>query len=281
VAASGLRGDYSEAAADGTVPQLWNRYSRDDHEVWRSLLGRQTALVQRHATPEFLEGLERLKLQPNAIPDFARINLLLAQATGWRVVAVPGLIHDQQFFAHLAQCCFPVTVWIRRPDELDYLAEPDLFHDFFGHVPMLLNPVFARFVQAYGAAGPKAVSHNAVHLLARLYWYTVEFGLIRAGIAWKVYGAGILSSAGEITYSVDSPRPHRLVFDLERIMRTNYMIDEFQKCYFVLDDLQQLFRAGYATDFADLYRRLADQEAIAPQSLLPTDQVLPQPVGAG
>ena len=181
------------------------------------------------------------------------MNATLARATGWRIVAVPGLIPEAQFFAHLANRAFPVSVWMRERSELDYLAEPDLFHDFFGHVPLLMNPVFARFMQAYGAAGPKAIAMNAIPMLARLYWYTVEFGLIRAGGGLKAYGAGILSSKGETVYSVESAVPHRVGFDLERVMRTHYLIDDYQRIYFVLDDFEQLFTSGYGTDFAPLY----------------------------
>jgi len=190
------------------------------------------------------------------------------------VVAVPGLIPEEHFFAHLAARAFPVSVWIREPHEMDYLAEPDLFHDFFGHVPLLANPVFARFMQAYGLAGQKAREHGAVALLARLYWYSVEFGLLRTPAGLRAYGAGILSSQGETVYAVESPEPNRVGFDLRRIMRTDYRIDSFQRLYFVIDSFEELFSASYGTDFGPLYELFAGQPALAPEILLPEDRVI-------
>jgi phenylalanine-4-hydroxylase len=187
---------------------------------------------------------------------------------------VPGLIPEQNFYAHLAACQFPVSVWMRNREELDYLQEPDLFHDFFGHVPLLTNPVFAKFMQAYGKAGPKADSHHAIKMLARLYWYTVEFGLIRTPDGLKAYGAGILSSKGETVYSVESPVPNRIGFDLVRVMRTDYLIDDYQKTYFVLESFDELFHAGYDTDFAPIYKRHADESGFAPELVFPSDNVL-------
>lgn len=271
-----LRGNYDQAAADYTVEQQWDHYNEDEHDIWRTLFTRQLQLVQSYAAPEFLQGLELLGAGANHIPRFEEVNRSLAAATGWRIVAVPGLIPEEQFFAHLAHCRFPVSVWIRERSELDYLAEPDLFHDLFGHVPLLSNPVFARFMQAYGAAGPKAKALDAVPLLARLYWYTVEFGLIETPAGLKVYGAGILSSKGETVYSIESPAPHRVAFDLERVMRTQYLIDDLQRIYFVLESFEQLFHAGYDTDFAPLYRQFARTKPIAPEVLLLTDRVLPR-----
>jgi phenylalanine-4-hydroxylase len=269
-----LRGNYAAARPDYTVEQQWDDYSADEHDIWRTLFTRQMALADAHAAPEVLAGLKLLGATADSIPRFASVNRTLAAITGWRVVAVPGLIPEEHFFAHLANRSFPVSVWMRERSELDYLAEPDLFHDFFGHVPLLTNPVFARFMQAYGTAGPKATAHQAVGMLARLYWYTVEFGLIRAPGGLKAYGAGILSSRGETVYSVESPVPHRVGFDLERVMRTQYLIDDFQRIYFVLDDFEQLFSSGYGTDFAPLYDKYRSAEAIAPEVLLPTDRVI-------
>jgi phenylalanine-4-hydroxylase len=262
-----LRGNYEHAAADYTVEQRWEQYGEEEHDIWRTLYARQIGLVATHGAPEVLQGLER-------IPRFSELNRRLDGRTGWRIVAVPGLIPEEHFFAHLARQQFPVSVWMRERTELDYLSEPDLFHDFFGHVPLLANPVFARFMQAYGAAGPKAKAHDGVALLARLYWYAVEFGLIMTPGGLKAYGAGILSSKGETVYSVESPVPHRVAFDLERIMRTRYLIDDFQRIYFVLDSFEQLFHAGYDTDFGPLYERNRDLPPIPPERLLPTDRVI-------
>jgi phenylalanine-4-hydroxylase len=269
-----LRGAYQQTAADYTVEQRWDEYSTGEHEIWRTLYTRQSALLERYAAPEVLSGLNALGIDAAHIPRFSAVNALLAASTGWRIVAVPGLIPEEHFFAHLAARAFPVSVWIRKPHELDYLAEPDLFHDFFGHVPLLANPVFARFMQAYGVAGKKAREHGAVPLLARVYWYTVEFGLLQTPAGLRAYGAGILSSKGETVYSVESDEPHRVGFDLERVMRTDYRIDSFQRVYFVIDSFEQLFRAGYDTDFGPLYDRIGAQPGISPETLLPTDRVV-------
>jgi phenylalanine-4-hydroxylase len=189
-------------------------------------------------------------------------------------VAVPGLIPEEHFFAHLAQKRFPVTVWIRKREELDYLVEPDIFHDFFGHVPLLTNPIFAQFMQAYGRAGPKATAAGALKMLSRLYWYMVEFGLLQTSRGLRVYGAGILSSKGETVYSVESPKPHRIRFQLERVMRTDYLIDDFQRTYFVIDSFEQLFRAAYDTDFAPIYARHSKESGIVPDQVLPDDSLV-------
>lgn len=270
-----LRGDYSHAAADYTVEQQWARYTAEDHAIWRTLYERQLPIVERYAAPEFLAGVRALQTPRDRIPRLEDTNRVLSRTSGWQVVAVPGLIPEEHFFAHLAQRRFPVTVWIRKRSELDYLVEPDVFHDFFGHVPLLANPTFARFMEAYGLAGPKAIAAGALPLLARLYWYMVEFGLIHTPAGLKVYGSGVLSSKGETVHSIESPAPLRLAFDLERVMRTNYLIDDFQRTYFVIDSFEQLFRAGYDTDFAPLYRKYKDQPPIEPDTLLPTDQLVP------
>jgi len=270
--ARGLRGDYSRAAADYTVAQDWERYTRDDHAVWGALYRRQLELVSHYAAPEFLAGTRALGAPAAQIPRFEAVNAVLASATGWRIVAVPGLIPDETFFDHLAQRRFPVTVWIRRREELDYLVEPDVFHDFFGHVPLLTDPVFARFMQAYGQAGPKALATpGGLRMLSRLYWYMVEFGLIHTAAGLRVYGAGILSSKGETVYSIESPQPQRLRFELTRVMRTDYRIDAFQRTYFVLDSFEQLFLACYGTDFAPLYLRYGAEQPLAPDARLPGD----------
>ena len=269
-----LRGDYSRAAADYTVEQRWSEYSADDHDIWRTLYTRQLPMVERYAAPEFLAGLRTLNAPPDRIPRLEDTNRVLAASSGWQIVAVPGLIPEEHFFAHLAQRRFPVTVWIRSRSELDYLVEPDVFHDFFGHVPMLANPVFARFMQAYGQAGSKAIAAGGLKMLARLYWYMVEFGLVRTPTGLKAYGSGILSSKAETVYSVESPIPQRIAFDLVRVMRTNYLIDDFQKTYFVIDSFEQLFEAGYGTDFAPIYARYRDETGIDPGTLVEGDAVV-------
>ena len=268
----GLRGDYSQAAADYTVAQDWQAHSEEEHSIWAQLYRRQIELIERYAAPEFLQGVRALGASSTRIPRFEDANRVLGDSTGWRIVAVPGLIPEQTFFEHLANRRFPVTVWIRRRDELDYLVEPDVFHDFFGHVPLLTIPAFARFMQAYGEAGPKALATaGALRMLSRLYWYMVEFGLIQTRAGLRVYGAGILSSRGETVYSIESPKPKRWRFDLLRVMRTDYRIDAFQQSYFVLESFEQLFQACYTTDFAPLYERFAAQPPLAADACLPGD----------
>jgi phenylalanine-4-hydroxylase len=236
-----LRGDYAHMASDWTVPQHADLYSSEDQAVWRLLVERQTALARDHACDEFLEGLRALGIG-DTIPDFAEINAKLEPLTGWRLVGVPGLIPDAAFYDHLAHRRFPVTVWIRTRAELDYLVEPDLFHDFFGHVPLLSNKVFADYMQLYGQRGVEAGPNVA--LLARLYWYTVEFGLIRTAKGLKAYGAGILSSAAEVKHAITDTNVERLPFEAMKVMRRPYEIDRLQNTYFVLDDFRQLFEAA-------------------------------------
>ncbi len=204
---------------------------------------------------------------PDRIPRFGDISERLTQAT-----AVPGLIPEEAFFALLAERRFPVTDWIRRPEEFDYVVEPDVFHDLFGHVPLLFDPTFADYMQSYGAGGLKASRLDACELLARLYWYTVEFGLIATPRGLRAYGAGILSSAGELRHSVTSPAPRRVAFELQRLMRSRYRIDTFQETYFVIDSFQQLFDAT-APDFTPVYR--AVRERIASDGEVEAGTVLP------
>ncbi len=241
---------------DYTIAQNWSDYSADEHAIWRLLFERQQHLLTGRACREYLDGLEGLRVAADGIPDFRRLSDILDRATGWRIVAVPGLVPDDVFFAFLAQRRFPATCFIRRRDQLDYLQEPDVFHDIYGHVPMLVNPVFADYMQAYGEGGLKALRLGHLEMLARLYWYTVEFGLIATAEGLRIFGSGILSSAGESVYCLDDPSPHRLRFDLRRVMRTQYRIDRYQETYFVIDDFAELF-AATRPDFAPIYRELA------------------------
>ncbi len=224
-------------------------------------------MLPAYACQEFLDGVDRFGLGDGGIPRFDDLNKVLGKATGWEVVGVEGLLPDEVFFDHLANRRFPVSWWIRKPDQLDYLAEPDLFHDLFGHVPLLLNPVFADYMQAYGKGGMKAhaIGPDALMNLTRLYWYTVEFGLIRTDAGLRIYGAGIVSSKGESIYSIDSPAPNRIGFDLERVMNTRYKIDTYQQTYFVIDDFKQLFDAT-RPDFTPIYTRLAGGTPVAAET---------------
>src|SRR5512142_286122 len=200
----GLRGDYSRMRPDYTVDQDYASYDAAQQDRWRRLYRRQIELVPGRACPEYESALRALDYAAG-IPRFDVVNRSLAAATQWQLVGVPGLVPDLVFFEHLANRRFPVTVWLREEHEFDYIVEPDVFHDFFGHVPMLFTPMFADYMQAYGRGGLKAARLGALQWLARLYWYTVEFGLIRAGGGLRDYGAGILSSPSEISYAVESP----------------------------------------------------------------------------
>lgn len=261
------RGDYSRASADYTCAQDYAAYTEAEHDTYHRLYERQCALLPGRASRHFIDALPSLGAK-DRIPRFEEVNERLFKATGWEIVGVPGLIPEVPFFSLLAQRKFPVTDWIRKPEEFEYIVEPDIFHDLFGHVPLLFNPVMADFIQAYGQGGLKAAELGACEMLSRLYWYTVEFGLIREDGGMRAYGAGILSSVGELEYSVNSPQPQRLPLQLERAMRTLYKIDTYQQSYFVIDHMQQLLDMA-TTDFAPLYSRLQQLPAIAANELLP------------
>jgi phenylalanine-4-hydroxylase len=260
---------------DFTIDQNFSSYTAAQHAIWRTLFRRQERLLRNRACDAFLAGLTRLGVAADGIPDFRRLNPILDAATGWTVVAVPGLVPDAVFFEHLANRRFPSTCFIRRPDQLDYLQEPDIFHDVYGHVPMLIDPVFADYMQAYGEGGLKATRLGSLERLARLYWYTVEFGLIRTPEGLRIYGSGILSSKGESIYSLESDAPNRIGFDLLRIMRTKYRINAFQENYFVIDGFGRLFDAT-RPDFAPYYDALRLQPDIEPGTRAPSDVILPR-----
>jgi len=245
------------------IEQDWPAYSEQEHAIWRLLFERQQRLLAGRACTEYLDGLAGLGVAAAGIPDFRRLSDILDRATGWRIVTVPGLVPDDVFFGHLARRRFPSTRFIRGRDQLDYLQEPDVFHDIYGHVPMLMNPVFADYMQAYGEGGLKALRLGHLEHLARLYWYTVEFGLIATPPGLRIYGSGILSSAGESRYCLDDPAPRRLRFDLQRVMRTRYHIDHYQETYFVIDDFRQLFDAT-RPDFTPLYHQIEFLSEIEP-----------------
>jgi phenylalanine-4-hydroxylase len=262
------------AAADWTIPQDWAHYTSEEHATWDTLFARQAKLLPGRASEAWLRGLDVLKLSKPGIPDFTELSDRLMKLTGWQVVAVPGLVPDEVFFDHLAHRRFVAGRFIRRPDQLDYLQEPDVFHDVFGHVPMLAHPVFADYMQAYGQGGLRAMRHGAIDKLARLYWYTVEFGLVRSDDRLNIYGAGIVSSRGESLFALDDPSPNRLAFDMERVMRTRYRIDDYQQVYFVIDSFEDLLRQTIETDFAPLYERLAGLPDLGPADRLPEDQLI-------
>ena len=282
--AEGMQTDkgYVPVYTTTVVEQPWQDYSADDHATWGALYQRQRDLLVGRACDEFLQAQDTMGMDARAIPRFDQLNEVLGAATGWTLVGVEGLLPELDFFDHLAHRRFPVTWWIRRPDQIDSIAEPDLFHDLFGHVPLLMNPMFADYMQAYGAGGVKAhaLGPEALQNLTRLYWYTVEFGLIRQADGLRIYGAGIVSSSGESLHALGSPAPNRIGFDLERIMRTRYRIDTFQKTYFVIDSFEQLMRAT-EPDFTPLYAKLVAQDTIPAGEVREGDRVHQRGSGEG
>lgn len=254
-------------AADWTIPQHWEHFTPAEHSVWDLLFERQAAALSGRAVLDFFEGLDVLRLSKPGIPDFDELNERLYARTGWTVVSVPGLVPDEIFFDHLSRRRFPAGNFIRSRDSLDYIEQPDVFHDVFGHVPLLAQPAVADFMQAMGAEGLTALRAGALHRLARLYWYSVEFGLAREGGETRIYGAGLLSSFGESRFALDSDKPRRSRFDLTQVLRTRYRSDAFQQAYFVIDSFADLLRLLRDADLSGLYETLA----IAPD-LDPADQ---------
>ena len=259
--------------ADWTIDQGWERYTAQDHGVWQTLFERQTKLLLGRACDEFVAGMRDLPISADQIPDFRQLSEVLMQRTGWQVVAVPGIVPDAVFFDHLANRRFPAGRFIRKPHELDYLEEPDVFHDVFGHVPMLMNPTIADYIQAYGVGGLRAQELGVLDRLARVYWYTVEFGLVQQRDGLRIYGAGIASSATESVFALDDASPNRLRFDLERVMRTHYRIDDFQETYFVIGDLDELLALAHI-DFGPIYQNVLGQTEFTPGQVRVTDAIV-------
>ncbi len=261
------------AATDWTIDQNWSAYTSEEHQRWTRLHERQMQILPGRACDAFMDGLSVLDLHGEGIPEFGALNKQLHAISGWTIVAVPGLIPDNVFFDHLANRRFPAGNFIRSESEFDYIEAPDVFHDIFGHVPMLTNQVFADYMQAYGQGGLRAMSLNNLDALARLYWYTVEFGLIASPAGPRIYGAGILSSPAESCFCLESPSPNRLGFDLLRVMQTRYRIDDFQETYFEISDFNDLFRAT-SQDFAPLYKQLESAPSYAPSETLFSDTLI-------
>jgi len=266
-------GPLSNDPRDYLVDQGFANYSDTDHATWRTLAKRQREILKGRIADQFIDGLDWLGIGEAGIPDFRELNTTLKGATGWEVVAVPGLVPDLAFFRLLADRKFPAGFWIRKPEQIDYIEEPDIFHDVFGHVPLIMQPIYADYLEAYGKAGLVAAEHGALKRLARLYWYTVEFGLARTPEGLRIVGAGIASSPSETVFALESPSPNRIGFDLGRVMRTLYRIDDFQETYFVLDgvdtwpslDLDRLI---------PLWRDLETQADIEPGDIQPDDEII-------
>ena len=263
---------------DWTIDQGWPSYTPQEHATWKTLFQRQTQLLPGRACDEFVQGMRDLPISADQIPDFRALSDVLMQRTGWHVVAVPGLVPDEVFFDHLANRRFPAGNFLRKPHELDYLEEPDVFHDVFGHVPMLMNPAIADYIQAYGVGGLRAQTLGVLDRLARVYWYTVEFGLVQQKDGLRIYGAGIASSASESVFALNDASPNRVRFNLQRVMRTNYRIDDFQETYFVLNDLDELLELA-SIDFRPLYDQVKGQPDIAPGQIVGEDVMLTRGTG--
>jgi phenylalanine-4-hydroxylase len=257
---------------DWTIDQGWARYTAEDHGVWKTLFERQSRLLPGRACNSFVKGMAELPIGPDEIPDFRRLSDRLMERTGWQVVAVPGLVPDEVFFEHLAHRRFPAGQFIRKPHQLDYLEEPDVFHDVFGHVPLLMHPVIADYIQAYGEGGLRARKLGTLERLARVYWYTIEFGLVMQADGLRIYGAGIASSATETVFALEDASPNRIRFELERVLRTRYRIDDFQETYFVIEGIEDLLELA-RIDFAPIYERVRALPELDPGDVLPSDQV--------
>ena len=281
----GLGSAYHFTPADGwtpgnldffTIPQ--KQFTADEHDIWRTLYRRQLEILPKRAISLFMDSLSTLGISQERVPDFADVNEILMKRTGWQVVPVPGLIPDEPFFELLANRRFPAGNFIRSREQMDYIQEPDVFHDLFGHVPILADPVFGDYMAAYGEGGLKAARLGTIDKLARLYWYTVEFGLIQEPQGLRIYGAGILSSPTESVFSIEDPSPHRIKFDLKRVLQTHYQIDDFQDNYFVIDSFKSLFDETYE-DFTPIYAELADKPVHKPGTLAAGDNIVHKGTG--
>lgn len=253
-------------------------FTADEHDVWRALYKRQIGVLPKRAIGQFMDSLSTLGIDQTAVPDYDEMNALLMKRTGWQVVPVAGLMPDEPFFELLANRRFPIGNFIRGREQMDYLQEPDVFHDLFGHVPLLVDPIFADYMEAFGRGGLKAAALNTVSKLGRLYWYTVEFGLIQESQGLRIYGAGILSSATESIFCLEDTSPNRIKFDLKRVLQTKFQIDDFQDDYFVIDSFKQLFDDTYQ-DFTPVYDALDGKPEYEPGGIVDGDIVVHKGTG--
>lgn len=260
-----------------TIPQ--RQFSSDEHEVWQALYKRMLTVLPGRAISMFMDSLSTLGINQDRIPRLDEVNEILMKRTGWKVVTVPGLIPEEPFFELLANRRFPLGNFIRTKDQLDYIQEPDIFHDLFGHVPLLADPIFGDYMEAFGKGGLRAAKLGLVEKLSRLYWYTVEFGLIQQPEGLRIYGAGILSSPTETVFALEDPSPHRIGFDLKRVLQTLFRIDDFQDNYFVVDSFKQLFDETYM-DFGPIYKELDGKPEHPSGIIMSGDKVLHKGTGA-
>lgn len=270
----------AQKVEDCIIEQRWHEYTPTDHNTWKTLFNRQISTLKDAVCPEYLQGLKNLDLTPDTVPNYELMNRKLRAATGWEVLAVPGLIASLPFFTMLANKQFPAGTFIRTPEQLDYLEEPDIFHDVFGHVPLLSIPAYAEYMQEYGRAGLEALNHKGIKFLARLNWYTIEFGLIKSEGGIKVYGAGIMSSYGEARYVLNDPSSNYLQFELDRVLRTGYYIDDLQATYFVIDSFEVLFKECIERPFKPLYKKFREMPTLTPFEIYESDKVLRKGSGA-
>lgn len=249
-------------------------YSSDENAIWDELYARQMKVLPGRAASAFLGGLDKLDLGRGGVPEFARLSVELGALTGWSIVPVPMLIPDHVFFWHLANRRFPAGNFIRSRETFDYIQEPDVFHDVFGHAPMLTDPVFADYMQEYGRAGWKAMRYNRLKALGALYWYTVEFGLILEEAGLRAYGAGILSGPTEAVFCLEAQSPNRIMLNVDRVMRTDYVISDLQPSYFVIESFKELYHDTVERDFDRLYKSLAPGFTYANTAVIDIDDVL-------
>ena len=254
--------DQNLSYAGLVVDQGWKDYTNDQHESWKLLFERQIEILKPRACPEYLQALDTLGFTADKIPNFHEINERLRAITGWEVVATEGLIKSKPFFDMLTDKKFPSGYFIRDKDQLDYLEEPDIFHDLFGHIPLLTNEAYANYMHEYGKGGARALQYKTTKNLARLNWWTIEFGLIQKEDGLKLYGAGLCSSYGEAQYCMDDPSAHHIKFDLERCMRTKVYINDYQPSYFVIDSFEDLFEQAVNTDFSPMYKSFKGLDGI-------------------
>lgn len=254
------------------------KYTAEDDDVWRTLYRRQKEILKGRAMSSFMDSLSTLGIREDKVPDLDEVNAILEKRTGWKLVTVPGMIPEMPFFDLIANRRFPIGNFLRTRAQIDYIQEPDIFHDLFGHAPILVDPIFADYIHAFGKGGKKAAALGAGMKLARLYWYTVEFGLIQEKEGLRIFGAGILSSPTESVFALEDPSPHRIKFDVKRILRTPYRIDDFQENYFVIDSFQQLFDET-APDFTPIYAELKGQPKFEPGQLQPGDKIVTHGTG--
>ncbi len=258
---------------DDWLEPTQRHYNVEEHRVWDHLYKRQMDILKGRACDQFFSGLKQLDFDAGGVPDFNKSNEILKSITGWTIVPVPMLIPDHVFFYHLANRRFPTGNFIRKPDQLDYIEEPDVFHDAFGHVPLLTDPAFAHYMEAYGKAGWKAIQYNHLKALSALYWYTVEFGLINSEAGLRIYGAGILSSAEESVFALEAKSPNRIHLNVDRVMRTDYKIDDLQQSYFVIDSFEELFKLTEERPFDNIYQNIGASFQYAPSATLDTDHI--------